>query len=222
MALIHTIQIANEKHSGSTVSSTRKSETRKYLACLVATTTEASLRIDAEKLAQTEKERAEWQAKLDELTAKLGMTVEQAEAQHKAESDRWYNREDGLFATKDRIRKERAAKGAGEWNHVSDDTVKADMLARGLVDPYNRNGAFGIHEAAQKVEWLTKTLADWNSPRLGSQAVLSWHGTVGLAQKALTSREATYAQSKGDTVAIRTDITITETKKRAKAQVEAE
>lgn len=215
MALIHSIQVVSEKKCNGTVSATRKSENRKYLACIVATTTEASLRIDAEKLAETEKKRAEWVTKLNDLLTKTGMTVEQAEAQHKADSERWYNREDGLFETKNRIRKERAAKGAGEWNHVTDEEVKADLFARGFVDPYNREGAFGIHEAAQQVEWLTKTVANWKSPILGSQGVVSWHGTTALAAKAMTSRECEAARRNGDTLEIRTDIVITETKKRA-------
>jgi len=213
---IHTIQIVSEKNSNGTVSSTRKSENRQYAACLVATTTEASLRIDAEKLAQTEKERAEWTAKLNTLLAKLGMTVEQAEAQHKADSDRWYDRKEGFFETKTRIRQERHAKGAGEWNPVSDEDAKKDLFARGFVDPYDREGAFGIHEAAGRVEQLTKTIANWKSPRLGSQGVISWHGSVALAQKALGSREAQWAQKQGDTVQIRTDIEVRETKKREK------
>jgi hypothetical protein len=216
MALIHTIQIQSEKRCSGTVSATRKSETKKYLACIVATTTEASLKVDADKKAAIEKELADWQVKLAALIAKLGITVEQAEATHKADSERWYNREDGLFATKDRIRKERAAKGAGEWNHVTDTEVKADLFARGFVDPYDRNGAYGIHEASERVEWHTRTLANWKAPVIGSQGVLTWCGNLGLAQKAIGGKEAQWAQKQGDTVAIRTDITITETKKREK------
>jgi len=216
MAFIHTIQITNEKHVSGTVSATRKSENRKYAACLVATTTETSLKVDAEKLANTVKERDEWQAKLTALITKLGMTVEQANAQHQADSDRWYNREDGLFPTTERLRNERIAKGDGRWVQVPDQDVKADLLARGFADPYDREGAFGIHEAAQRVEMLNRTLTNWKSPVLGSQGVLTWCGSVALAQKAMGAREAEWARKQGDTVQIRTDIEIKETKKREK------
>ena len=214
MALIHTIQITNEKHVSGTVSSTRKSETKKYLACLVATTTEASLKVEADKKAATEKELADWQAKLTALTAKLGMTVEQAEAQHKAYSERWYDPTDGFHETKNRIREERHANGAEKWNHVTDNEIQADLYARGFANPYDREGSFGIHEAASKVEWLTKTLASWRTLVLGSQGVLTWCGSVALAQKALGGKESTWAQKQGDSVAVRTDIDIKETKKR--------
>jgi hypothetical protein len=219
MALIHTIQVVDEKRNHSTVSSTRKSETRRYLACIVATTTEASLKIDAGKKAAVEAELVTAKARLAELTAKFGMTPEEAEAKHEVESDRWYNREDGIFETGQRIR---LAKSGSTYGHVHnlDSIVKADLLARGFVDPYDKSGTYGICDVYSTVRRCEATLKGWFKLTLGSEGVISWHGTTDLAQKAMGSLD--YIRERGDTLAIRTDITITETKKRAKKNEAAE
>jgi hypothetical protein len=224
MAIIHTIQIANEKNSGSTVSSTRKSESRHYLACLVATTTEASIRIAQEKKADLEKQLVAAQAVLTAECARWNTTAEAATANHEALSERWYNHEDGIFPTQDKYRKAYEAEKKVQWTAIRfEKEAREDLEARGIMYPYDKeNSSYSVVEAASKVNGLQGSLERHTIPVLGSQAVLSWHGNVGLAQKALASREATYAQSRGDNVAIRTDITITETKKRAPKTVEAE
>ena len=209
MALIHTIQIANEKNQNSTVSSTRKSETRKYLACLVATTTEATVQLLAQKRAKIEAELVMWKASLKVALELHNMTVEEAKAHHEVICEPWYK---AKFATNERIRTEVTGKS---WGHVAnlDARVEAELVAQGLENPYT--GSWAICSAASQVEARERQLARWSSPPVGSQAVLSWHGSVSLADKALSSREASWAREQGDTVMIRTDITITETKKRA-------
>lgn len=177
MAFIHTIQVANEKKSGSTVSSTRKSENRRYLACIVATTTEASLAINAEKYEEIAGKLVDAKIQASNLSAKLGMTLEQATAHYEAAKKEWYDRD-------------------------------------GSPDPHDMDGPYGLVRLHADMDLYKRHIARRQTLTIGSQAVVSWHGTVSLAQKALGSRECVWAQQRGDTLAIRTDIEITETKKR--------
>jgi hypothetical protein len=217
MALIHTIQVVSEKRSGSTVSSTRKSETRRYLACIVTTTTVRTLELDAAKKADIETELSELRKPmLADLRAKFGnITVEAAQAWHKAASERWYNQVDGRFPTMDKFRDAYKAKHDLSSFHPFQNfevEAEADMIARGFEHPFK--GQYEIVEAASRIESCERQLAHWYKLVLGSQAVVSWHGNVGLAQKAMGSLD--YLRTRGDEVTIRTDITITETKKRTK------
>lgn len=202
MALIHTIQIANEKSSKSTVSSTRRSDTRKYLACLVTTTTEETIALNLAAKAKIEAELAENTRIAADLYAKLGHTPETMKAAHDAASKEWF---DKLFA----VRRELSGPN---YRHVTDAEAEAVVFERhGLTNPYKTDLAT-LNAVERKVECATKTLDRWTTPVLGSQAVVSWHGTVGLAQKAAGAEHV--GGDKGDTVSIRTDIQITETKKR--------
>ena len=70
-------------------------------------------------------------------------------------------------------------------------------------------------KAYSEVKHLESALATWATPVLGSQGVLSWHGTVAHAHKALSAREAGHFVQHGYKVEVRTDITVRETAKRA-------
>lgn len=212
MAFIHTIKVVSEKRTGTMVSATRTSEGRKYLACVVVTTTEASIRIAEEKKASTQAELAKAKKAQAELAAALGLTVEEALAQAKVAQERWYG-PGGWFDTSQEIRKERNL----GYTHISEfeHDIMARMLKNGFVYPYGTEGIGGVSTLQEQIRRCEGSL-DYNKiPVLGSQGVLSWHGSVQLAQKAMAGYD--HWQAKGDTLEIRTDITIVEKtpKKRA-------
>ncbi len=85
--------------------------------------------------------------------------------------------------------------------------TESQVLARvGRKNPYE--GPLG--QMAQLVQTInsSKHTEGIASPVLGSEAVLSWHATPALAQKALNSHDNVASQ--GDRLTIRTDITIVE------------
>lgn len=220
--LIHTIELAVEKSSRSTVSSTRETTGRRYVACLVTTTTEASLRIAEKTKVELEAKVETTKKVLDAALAKWGCTAEEAEAAHKARSDRWYRSEDGLFETESRIRREYEAKNGGRMYLGSvKKEAAADLIARGFEDPYDKVGsnyevcvaAYEHKSAVNQLEWHVAVM---KQAPLGSQAVLSWHQTEALAQKALGSHAADACRKRGDKVEIRTDISVRERATRAK------
>lgn len=230
MTLIHTIQINEEKSSKSTVSSTRKSQGRRYEACLVVTTTKRSLEIDAAAKAETERKLAEAQAEVERLSAQYGMTVEQADAEHEARSEAWYGRNEqtgertgeGFLDICSRLRKEmsdqeRIAYYRGNREASIDAKAKAELESRGLVDPYDKNTSYALSIAGSEVRTLTGRLERWETLTEGSQAVISWHTSVDNAHKAAASpSKVGYWEQRGDKVEVRTDIEVRETKKRAK------
>lgn len=210
MALIHTIQIASEKSSGSTVSSTRKSETRRYTACIVATTTEATIMHFEQVREKAMAKKAQAEKVIELLTAKLGMTVEEARAKLDTTASAWHK---AFFAAKDEIR----AKRGQQYGHVTDAEGAAWAKKNGAVNPYENE--FGgkselllLSEAAHDLFSAERTIGN-PIPSLGSEAVLSWHHSVPLAEKALASHD--HVARQGDKLTVRTDITVTETKKRA-------
>ena len=209
--LVHTVSVSDGK--GGTRIEKRVSESRAYTACVVATVTEATIQRNGERCVAAGKSYEETTAKLNELMAALGMTVEQATAQHEADSARWYDKTDGVFPTFDKLRM-----AAGKPHaHITqfEKAIKADLVARGLSDPYDTAGAFGIVEAHQDATRLARALAGWKTPVLGSQCVLSWHSTPALASKATGSREASSYRESFYALSVRTDITVTEKAKRA-------
>ena len=202
MALIHSIQVTNEKSSKSTVSSTRRSDTRKYLACLVSTTTEATIALNLAAKAEAEAELLAAEKLVADLTETLGLTREGTRAICEAQSREWF---DKRFPVRSEL-------AGPTFKHVTDAEVEAVVFERfGLKDPY-KTPVFALDYAHRKLEIATSRLARWTTPVLGSQAVVSWHATTGLASKALGAEHV--AADKGDVVSIRTDIQITETKKR--------
>jgi hypothetical protein len=238
MALIHTIKINEEKSSRSTVSSTRKSDSRRYEACLVVTTTKRSLEIDAAAKADTKKKLAETKAEVERLSAQYGMTVEEADAEHEARSEAWYGKShwvddpdsggkrqviesEGLFDIERRLRAETAAALGIQTYRVNQAEIerqaKAELKARGLVDPFDDNTSYALHIAGHEAKGLEYRLEHWPELKEGSQAVISWHTTVDNARKAAASpSKVEHWTKRGDTVEVRTDIEVRETKKRTK------
>jgi hypothetical protein len=219
MALIHSIAVATG--TGSTHTETRTSENRRYTACLIITTTEATVRVNAARRAAAEVSLAAWRETLG-ARRKLhnGMTVEQAKAWTKDVTTKWYGRDN---ATGEKVGDynywnalDQARPEVGDLHH-SDRAAKRAyeiMVKRGFSDPYDYvKNPSGIVEAADKVDALVRTLKDWKVPTVGAQGVASWHGSVALAQKAIGGLD--YVRVNGDSIEIRTDIAIREQAKRA-------
>jgi len=222
MTLVHTIKINDEKSSKSTVSSTRKSQSRRYEACLVVTTTKRSLEIDAAAKAETERKLAEARAEVARLSAKYDMTVEEADAEHEARSEAWYGREgndgEGYFDICRRLREgmsdqERISYYRGGSRRQSiEDKAKAELKERGLTDPFDKDTSYALYLAGHEVRCQEGRLERWEELREGSQAVISWHTTVDNARKALGSpSKVGYWERRGDTVELRTDIEVRQT-----------
>lgn len=219
MSYVHVIQINDEKASGSTVSSIRRSETRKYLACVVATTTEETVRHYADNRRASERELAGWEVKLTERCAVHGMTEGQAEEWFKQAKDRWFRSADGYFDTKERLYAESGRRLNGARLNELTKLTKESLKARGFQDPFDPESPYGISEAASKAASARAALQHWSKvPAVGSQAVLSWHTTETLAQKAIGGPSG--VRPNGDRLDVRTDIRITESKSRPAAEIE--
>jgi hypothetical protein len=87
MAIIHTIEVATG--TGETHTETRKSASHHYVACLVRTVTEETVRHEQESRAKAQAMLEANKATVAELTAKQGVTVEQAKAAHKEAVEAW-------------------------------------------------------------------------------------------------------------------------------------
>lgn len=223
--LIHTIQIAGNDRVKGVVSATRKSDSRRYTACIVATTTERTLQVNADRKTKAQADLADWRAKLAERTAKHnGMTVEQATAWEKDASDKWYGRDTelpkggtgfdvGYFGACEQARKELNCR-YGDTDKVRARATEI-MISRGFADPYDKTSPAGIVEAAEMIKRLEESLSAWKTPVLGRQGVVSWHANVTNASKSLSSVEYLTVRE-GKKLEIRTDIEIRETAKRAK------
>jgi hypothetical protein len=209
---IHSIELKNELRLNGTVTGTRSSENRTYTACVVAQATEATVALDAAHKARVTNELAGYRATLDVLTKKYGMTVAEAEAWHKAATERWYNAADGLYATEKRIEEKHGL----DWRARDrrDALAKADLVARGFENPYE--GKYDILKADSEIRGHESALANWRAVPVGAEAVLSWHADVGNAQKALSARNGRWFSERGYALRVRTDITIRETAKRSK------
>lgn len=170
-------------------------------------------RIAAETKVKMEAQIAETKAALDEALAKWDTTVEAAKVRHEARVERWFNREEGWFKTLDRLR--------ATTGQTNDTLARKDLEARGFEYPWDETGsdysvvhAASNHSAAvNALTWHTERMAQ--AP-LGSQAVISWHQSEALAHKALGTAACDSIRARGDTIEVRTDITVRERVPRAK------
>ena len=169
MALIHTITVNTD--TGSTISATRTSENRRYMACLVITTTEASVRVNAMRRAAAEVSLIAWRETLAERR-KLhrGMTVEQAQSWTKDITNKWYGQNDDGSFKKDVYTYwtalDQARHEVGDRHHSDRASKRAHeiMIKRGFADPYDyAKNPSGIVEAAGKVDSLARILANWKA-----------------------------------------------------------
>lgn len=215
VALVHTIAIENEVRLNGTVTSTRKSEGRRYLACVVATATEATVRAHDAQKAKLEAELAECRAKLAGLEAKYGTTAAEVKAWHDEVEARWFDSGTpnpvGYHATKERIAKEQ---GFDRYSFAESLTL-ADLASRGYVKPFQAGTKYDVQAAQREVERREVGLSYLRVPVVGQQAVICWCGTAALAQKAAGGRDAKWVANQGWQISVRTDITVRETAKRA-------
>lgn len=202
---------------------TRESASRLYRACLVATVTAGTLDHLAAFAREAEAELAACEAKLAELLASRGTTVEAATAIHEAESDspaggRGYNC--ARWDMEDAIRAELGITDTWTRRHEIQDLARARLAEQGILDPYRKGGPGDVVEAARHVDFwrhsLERRIARAASLSVGDQEVLSWHSTTQNAQKATGSRDATARTQFGWSVSVRTDITTRERATRAR------
>jgi hypothetical protein len=219
MSIIHTITLANERRMSGTVSATRKSENRRYAACVTATATEETVRIDEASKAADEAKLVELRAALAEAVARVGVSEADARKWYEAAAARWYDGgsgkdAQGFLATVERVRKE---KGLDDWRSRNEveRLARIDCAARGIEDPYAKGGKWDVVHAADEVERLDRDLKRRRPIVIGAEGVLGWCGSVALAQKATGARTAAWHSARGYKITIRTDITVRETVKRA-------
>jgi len=214
--MIHTIKLQNEiRNPRCATGSTRRSETRRYAACLVATSTERSVQIAAEKLAANKAALVEAETKLATLEAERSMTADAAREQNKVENRRWYD-EGKIFDLETAIADEAGSPRWGvNWKKVRE-TAKAQLIANGYVDPYDPANTWGLCVASDLVNDLRYKVENHCARAVGRQCVVSWHLTAANAQKALGARDAAFFCERGDAVAVRTDIEVRETSKKTR------
>jgi hypothetical protein len=214
MTITHRIGIVREKSSRSTVSSTRKSKTRRYVACIVTTTTQRTLDLMAAERTEAAAAVAEASAQLAALEKLFGMTTEQALTKQKRNEDLWFgDHKPGSRGILD-VEREIAIEldGLDYWKRPQRGDLKQRarerLVAEGRVDPFDKNGIYAFvttHQRKSDAQWL---LDHQPKLQLGDQAVVSWHQSMALAEKALGSREANFHREQGDAVEIRTDIEV--------------
>jgi hypothetical protein len=201
MPFIHTVSLHGN------VQGARKSE-RRYVACIVVTALPAAAQARQNAKARLEVELADWKSTLDARTAKLGMTVEQANDWFRNAEKRWM---DTIVDVTTRLeRRGMTSYGVGEFQPA----VKKEMLAQGLEDPYDQDGAYGIRVAAQQVDSHLDALKRWTPVEVGEEYALSWHGTKANAQKSLSNRANAHYAKSGYKVTVRTDISVRQTQPR--------
>jgi hypothetical protein len=189
---VHTIEIDDGK--GGKRIGKRTSKTRAYGACVVVTTTEASVAIDAQERAKAEADLAAAEALMAERMERFGMDLLAATAKYEADQEPWYKKYWDVLK-------------ACNHNH---DRAHKETAALGIPDPWDVNGTYGILDANYKANSargrLEKPVAV-----LGSQAVRSWHRDAGLAAKEADSCRGNVnigTARTGDTFTVRTDITV--------------
>ena len=215
MALIHTVPINGNLKVKGAVSSTRKSETRRYEACIVTTVTPRAIEMQAEHKAEIERELAAWNEKLTARIAQTGKSVAEAVAWYQAAAKKWHGNEDRAITTR-LIHENRNLFGT-----QLHEAVRKEMVAKGYEDPYDKSGIYGVCDAASEVERRQRSLDRWSPLVLWTEGVISWHGTLRNAQKALGSRECTHYAERGYHLVVRTDITVRETRAKGASAPEA-
>ena len=228
MTTIHTF------HTAQGTKVTRKSQTRKYAACLVATSTEETVVGLKAKIEACEKAVVETKAALATLLAERNMTLAEAKTQAYAESydidgksyhSLWDNEQNAVAAelgVEDGLRYRRRNEIEAE--------AKGRLTAKGILDPHREEGPGTVSTAGRKVEMAESDLSrarKWlKEVAVGNQVVLSWHLTLSNAQKALDAKGGDKAWSRtpeplqhredGYKVEMVTTFDVRETKPRAK------
>lgn len=222
MTTIHTF------HTAQGTKVTRKSQTREYAACLVATVTDEVVKQLRADVRACEKAVPEAEAKLAGLLVEQDTTVEAATARHEDENSNAGGTGKSWHSLQfDEVRAINAETPNG-YNPNCHNLAPERLKARGIVDPYRKDGPFAVvnaamnvREAKRRLETARKKLAETN---VGDQEVLSWHLTLSNAQKALDAQGGKKAYSrtplpvvyreKGYRVSYETTFEVRETKPR--------
>jgi hypothetical protein len=204
--LIHTIEL--ESGAGARHKDSRKSASRHYQACIVATVTQAAVRADTDKRASLVKALDEQLAHSAALQDKLGMTVADAQARYEQLRERWYRK---YSDTLGRVHESTGAMGNRLHELATDEMVKG-----GFENPYDRTGSYALVDLGAQIDTRQRQLRDWKNLTLGNQRVLSWHTTAALAHKAMAGSYCRGFVERGHQVQVRTDLSVRETKKRSK------
>ncbi len=198
----HTIELKNERRLSGTVNAKRVSTSRIYRACIVATTTEKV--IEGIRAGQEDQRiaLARDEANLAGLCAQQGLTFEQAKAKVAALKVTQSTPE--MMAARKAIRDEYPDFTARFHARAE---IQARMKAAGCHEYYD--------DDAQQIVSLTEAVcrsrqhqAGFETPILGSQGVVTWCGSVELAQKALNGKQLKNMRRRGYDLAIRTDIEV--------------
>lgn len=197
MTTIHTF------HTLQGTKETRKSKTRQYAACLVATATEETFENRRNEIAATRAALTEHQAKLVAIETERGMTLAEATEAYEAERAKdWHGT---LWAMQDTIREEMSlAKGSGDAYRAKaqiEAEAKKRLAEQGFLSPWRDGGPHDIVAAGSAVQ-LTQNQLDRlvndltkMSKHKGYQEIISWHLTLQNAQKSLRATGGSKAWS---------------------------
>lgn len=202
---------------------TRESSSRQYAAVVIATATPKQIEAAAKDRAAEEPRYLGDVAKLQAAAEAAGCTVQEGIQRYRALEKIWRG-PDGYWAAITRAREARGAFpiDAPEdvrcaYNEAVYAAAEADRKARGIVDPY-KSPYHQIVCLESSVRRQRERIEQWLSPRPEEQWAVSWHLTVGNADKELGSRRCDHLRSEGWKLEVRTDFEIKshEVKPRAK------
>lgn len=198
----HTIELKNERRLSGTVNAKRVSTSRIYRACIVATTTDKV--VETIKVGQEDQRiaLARDEANLAGLCAQQGLTFEQAKA--KVEALKITQATPEMQAARKAIRDEYPDFTA---RFQARDEIRDRMKAAGCHDHFD-DDAQQIVSLQEAVCRSRQWQAGFETPAIGSQGVVTWCGTVELAQKALNSKHLKNMRRRGYELTIRTDIDV--------------
>ena len=184
---------------------------RSYAAAVVATATVRTVEYEAGRLMEAETTIVRQTALLASLTARMGLTVDEATAQHEAAQKAWWG---VLHKYEDKVREGRV----GMARALTDaDRQRAKDLAAvdGHHDPYLPGTAHDIVEAQYRLKNAQRTAEHVRGQNIkaGDQMVVRWSKDPSNAQSFVGTAEAGWLRERGYTLEVRTDLTVSDKKR---------
>jgi hypothetical protein len=194
---IHSITLGDETF-------TRESASRKYGACLVATITEESQRVENARAARTAEQATKLEAELAAMLAERGTTLEKAQAEYDA-------RHVASDATHEKVLDYIGAHREDDGMYQAPEYLALRATHRAAHDfMFAKSGPFGVLELAEQAKRERAASVAHCLP-IGGQGVVSWHHTVALAEKAAAHEAAVNARcARYRAFSVRTDFTTRE------------
>lgn len=193
----HTIELDDGK--GGKFTDKRVSENRAYVACVVATVTDNTVKIARENF---NIEVARYKAALAKAKAELvaaGVTFEAAKARIDAQRAKCDTKE--VRERQSAIRRE--VYDSTNWSPNSANLVREREAAEGILDAHYDP----LFNAVCTVERdATHTEPTFEAPLIGRQHVITWCGRLDLASKALKGKDVSHFLKRGFFCEVRTDI----------------